>query len=84
MLADLSHAIAFGEQALAGTPNDHPNHEAYLSNLAVAYRLRFERNGVLTDLDRAIKLGEHVTAGVPDDDANREAYMSNLKRLRLG
>lgn len=75
---DLDQAIEVGERAVAAYREDDPDHAVGLSNLAVAYRARYEVTGVLDDLRRAVDLGERVAADVPDGDPNRLAYLSNL------
>ena len=75
---DLDRAIRTNEQAVASTPDDHPNRGMYLNNLGNALQSRFERTGSMDDLDRAITTNEQAVASTPDDHPNRGMYLNNL------
>ncbi|WP_158634092.1 CHAT domain-containing protein [Amycolatopsis sp. WAC 04169] len=64
--------------SLATTPREHPSQAGWWANLGLAYRLRFERGGVLADLDHAIEAGNQVVAATLDDDRNRASQLSYL------
>ena len=66
------------EQAVASTPDDHPDRAMYLNNLGIALQSRFERTGSMDDLDRAITTNEQAVASTPDDHPNRAMYLNNL------
>ena len=54
-----------------------------LSNLGVALRLRYERDGDsgdLADLEQAIRLGYAAVESAPADHPSRAGYESNLAR----
>ena len=64
--------------SLAATPHDHPDRPVCLANLGSAYRVRFDRGGVLADLEQAIEASERAVAATPNDHPNRPAYLANL------
>ncbi|KZP27700.1 hypothetical protein FIBSPDRAFT_1040008 [Athelia psychrophila] len=66
------------EQAVALTPDGHPNKPAYLSNLGSGYRTRFERLGDLADLENSIASHQQAGALTPDGHPNKPAYISKL------
>src|SRR5579871_6687221 len=55
---DLNRAITMNEQAVAWTPEDHPNRGAMLTNLGNVLQRRFDRTGSMDDLNRAITTNE--------------------------
>lgn len=61
---DLDHATVTAEQAVALTPNDHPNRAKYPNNLANMLQSRFETTRSMNDLDRTILMNEQETAVV--------------------
>ena len=75
---DLDLAIITNEQAIASTPDDHPDHGAILNNLGRALLRRFESAGSIDDLARAITTNEQIVASTPDDHPNRAMYLNNL------
>ncbi|MFF9157914.1 CHAT domain-containing protein [Streptomyces sp. NPDC014846] len=65
--AAITHLEESGSAAGAAQRSDHPK---FLTNLAVALHMRFQRHGNASDLDRAITAGEAaadaMTVGQPD------------------
>lgn len=52
-MADLEEAIDIARQAVAATPNDHPNRAACLDNLGTKLGRRYKRTRAVADLDDA-------------------------------
>ena len=73
---DLDRAITMNEQAVASTPDDHPDRAGRLNNLGIALQSRFERTGSMDDLDRAITTNEQAVASTPDDHPDRAGCTS--------
>ncbi|KZP07446.1 hypothetical protein FIBSPDRAFT_841261, partial [Athelia psychrophila] len=66
------------EQALALTPDGHPNKPARLSNLASSYLTRFERLGDLADLQNLILSYQQAVALTPDGHPDKPGRLSYL------
>ncbi|CUS12371.1 unnamed protein product, partial [Tuber aestivum] len=77
-LGDLQKSIKHNEEALAATPQDHPNRAERHDNLAVGIWRRFERIGDLCDLQNAIEHGEKALAATPQDHPGRADRHNNL------
>jgi tetratricopeptide (TPR) repeat protein len=75
---DLDETITLHEEAVAATPDDHPNLPMYLSNLGNALLARYERAGQEEDLDETITLHEKAVAATPDDHPNLPGRLANL------
>ena len=75
---DLNRAITTNEQAVASTPEDHPNRACNLNDLGNALQSRFERTGSMDDLNRAITTNEQAVASTPEDHPNHGVMLSNL------
>jgi hypothetical protein len=82
-LAALTTGIDLLEQAVGATPTDHPAHARYLTNLAAALSIRFERTGSDVDLDTAVEASQQAVDAIPTDHPGRADYLTNLARLRL-
>src|SRR5438876_551012 len=72
---DLDRAITTNEQAVASTPDDHPDHAEFRNNLGNALHCRFERTGSMDDLDRAITTNEQAVVSTPDDHPDHAMYL---------
>jgi tetratricopeptide (TPR) repeat protein len=66
------------EQAVASTPEDHPDYGMYLNNLGNALELRFQRMGLMNDLDRAFMAIEKAIKQTPVGYPNRVGYLNNF------
>src|SRR5205823_6379548 len=80
-------AIEALRQAVAATPDYHPNRTMMLANLGVAYLRRFERSGVRADLEQAIEALGQAVAAAPASHADRGMVLPDLggaDRPRLG
>jgi tetratricopeptide (TPR) repeat protein len=76
--ADLDQAVELSSATLSLTPLRHPARAGYLSNLGLAYRLRFEYTGAVADLDQAIQIGEAVVQASSEDHHRLAGRLSNL------
>ena len=62
---DLDRAIMTNEQAVASTPDDHPDLRDVSTTWGLHCRARFERTGSMDDLDRAIVTNEQAVELTP-------------------
>ncbi|RPA90774.1 hypothetical protein L873DRAFT_1820490 [Choiromyces venosus 120613-1] len=53
-LEDLQKAIRYGKEAVAATPQDHPNRAGSRRNLGTMFSMMFDRIRDLGDLQKAI------------------------------
>jgi tetratricopeptide (TPR) repeat protein len=74
---DLNEAIDVGRRAAAVIPRGHPNHERYLSNLAITLRLRGKIDDS-PDVDEAIDLFRRAIASTSADNLERAGRLTNL------
>ena len=70
-MADLDRAVSLFQQAVAATPDGHPDRARRLSNLGGALRDRYEHTRDPADLDRAIDLLEQAMVVTPSDQPDR-------------
>ena len=75
---DLDRAITMREQAIASTPDDHPDRVWWLNNMGVTLQSRFERTESMDDLERAISMKEQAVASTPDGHPDRAAMPQQL------
>lgn len=54
-MEDLEEAIKRAQEAVAATPDDHPNQAPMLNNLGNMLGLRFDRTGKMENLEQAIQ-----------------------------
>jgi hypothetical protein len=69
------------EQAVASTPDDHPNRGGRLNNLGTALLSRFEITRSIDDLNRAIRIIEQALAFTPEDHSDRVGILNNLESV---
>ncbi|KAK4148475.1 hypothetical protein C8A00DRAFT_47666 [Chaetomidium leptoderma] len=79
-MADLEEAIGVARQAVAATPDDHPNRAVCLNNLGTQLGRRYERTGAMADLEEAIGVARQAVAATPDNYPDRAVY--RYKRTR--
>ncbi|CUS11439.1 unnamed protein product, partial [Tuber aestivum] len=77
-LADLQESIKYCEEALASTPQNHPDRADRYGNLGEMFLTRFERIGDLGDLQKAIEHSEAALDATPQDHSNRAQKQDNL------
>ncbi|MEU3091619.1 CHAT domain-containing protein [Streptomyces massasporeus] len=71
----LTGAVALWRRIVSATLADHPSRAEYMSNLAVALAVRFERTGAVEDLEAAIDLFRQAVEAEHPDVAG---HLSNL------
>ncbi|MGH3997154.1 MAG: hypothetical protein ACRDTJ_06795, partial [Pseudonocardiaceae bacterium] len=76
--AALAVAIDLHTRAIAATSIDHPKRAWWLSDLGIAYRVRFERTGAAADLDAAIDYSSQAVAATPTGHSDRAMLQRNL------
>jgi hypothetical protein len=74
----LERAIAVKEEAVALTPQGHPDRPSRLNNLGNAYQRAYERSGEDGQLQRAIEHYEKAVALTPKGHPDRPSYLNNL------
>ncbi|KAK0194593.1 CHAT domain-containing protein [Armillaria mellea] len=77
-LPDVNQAISDLAEALALTPDDHPDISSRLNNLGSAFLVRYQALGNISDLDGAITNLELTIAITPPNDAKKPGRLSNL------
>ena len=76
-------AISFGREGLEATPLTHAGRAMSLSDLGLAYRIRFEQTKNPDDLLEAIRYGREAMRATPSSDPERAKRLSNLARAYL-
>jgi CHAT domain-containing protein len=74
--ADLDEALRCCTAAAEFT--EHENYSAHLSNLSMALKAKYERDGGLENLTRAAELAQQVVAMTPEQSADRGDALTNL------
>jgi hypothetical protein len=59
---DLDEAVRIGENAISVTGTAHPERSGFLTNLAVSYWRRYERDGSARDAQRAVVAWKEAAA----------------------
>ncbi|KAK0219674.1 CHAT domain-containing protein [Armillaria nabsnona] len=77
-LPDVNQAISDLEEAVALTPDDHPDISSRLNNLGSAFLARYQALGNISDLNGAITNLELTIAITPANDARKPGRLSNL------
>lgn len=79
-LKDLEHAIKWDKEAIATTPENHPNRERLLNNLSNKMAKRYYQSGQqnLQDLQQAIEWGEKAVEMTTNDDLHLAGRLYNL------
>ncbi|GAQ67472.1 CHAT domain-containing protein [Streptomyces scabiei] len=77
----LEQAVAQGADALASTPDAHPDRAGRLANLGIVLRGAAERTGDLAQVERGIAVCREAAARLPDTDPDRPAVLSTLGLL---
>ncbi|KAJ1299264.1 hypothetical protein OPQ81_002701, partial [Rhizoctonia solani] len=77
-LGDLEKAIEYESQALALTPEDHPDLSRRLTNLAVSLGNRFDHLGELGDLEKAVEYESRALELTPDGHPDLLNQLDNL------
>ncbi|KZP20335.1 hypothetical protein FIBSPDRAFT_1044972 [Athelia psychrophila] len=77
-LADLENAITMEQQALALTPDGHPDKPARLTALGFSYDTRFERLGDLADIENAITAEMQALALTQDGHPDKPGHLIAL------
>ncbi|KAK0224073.1 CHAT domain-containing protein [Armillaria fumosa] len=77
-LPDVNQAISDLEEAVALTPDDHPDISSRLNNLGSAFLARYQALGNISDLDGAIANLELTIAITPANEAKKPGRLSNL------
>ncbi|MFF7843853.1 CHAT domain-containing protein [Streptomyces ossamyceticus] len=77
----LEQAVARGAEAVASTPDSHPDRAGRLANLGIVLRGAAERTGDLAQVERGIAVCREAAARMPDTDPDRPAVLSTLGLL---
>ncbi|WP_055715452.1 CHAT domain-containing tetratricopeptide repeat protein [Streptomyces torulosus] len=77
----LEQAVARGADAVASTPDAHPDRAGRLANLGIVLRGAAERTGDLAQVERGIAVCREAAARTPDTDPDRPAVLSTLGLL---
>ncbi|KAB5581191.1 CHAT domain-containing protein [Coniochaeta sp. 2T2.1] len=77
-MADLEEAITVARQAVASTPDDHPDRAGRLNNLGNKLESRYERTGAMADVEEAITVARQAVSSTPDDHPGRAGRLNNL------
>ncbi|MEV4693553.1 tetratricopeptide repeat protein [Micromonospora echinospora] len=73
----LTQVIELLRWSITCTPTDHPDIAGRLSNLSVALRIRFDRDGRPADLDQAVEVGLAAVAVGAADHRDRGRHLYN-------
>lgn len=71
----LCRAVELYREAIARTPDDHPDRVGWLGNLSIALTSRHESTGEHEPLQEAIEAAEAAVAAVGSDDADRAVLL---------
>ncbi|XRQ08752.1 CHAT domain-containing protein [Actinomadura welshii] len=75
---DLNRALDLAEQAVAATPEGHPERPKYLSNFGSGLDYRFRETGARADLNRAVELKRRAVEALPANSRYRPGVLANL------
>ncbi len=78
---DLEEAIDREREALAITPNNHPDRAAMLNNLGKKLASRYEGTGKMEDMEEAIAQARDALAMTPDNHSDRAARLHKLENM---
>ena len=81
-IADLHAALEAASEALAITPEGHPNERAILHNLATLYADLFRRLGDIRHLEAAVEAANEAVAVTPSDHRLRAAMLQTLANVQ--
>ncbi|KAJ6607272.1 hypothetical protein B0H10DRAFT_1761368, partial [Mycena sp. CBHHK59/15] len=71
-------ALQNDQEALALTPEGHPDRAARLQSLAVSFTDRYQRLGYLTNLEAALQNNQEALALTPEGHPDRAGRLQNL------
>ncbi len=77
-IADLEAAIEAAQDAIALTPDGHPDRPMNLNTLATILWDRFGQMGKTDDLKTAIEAAQDAVASTPDEHPHKPAMLNNL------
>jgi hypothetical protein len=77
-LTDLEAALQNFQEALALTPEGHPDRAGHLQSLAVSFTDRYRRLGDLTNLKAALQNFQEALALTPEGHPDRAGRLQNL------
>ncbi|KAJ6549662.1 CHAT domain-containing protein [Mycena sp. CBHHK59/15] len=77
-LTDLEAALQNNQEALALTPEGHPDRAGCLQSLAVSFTDRYQRLGDLTDLEAALQNDQEALALTPEGHPDRAQRLQSL------
>jgi len=80
---DLNQAVDAAGQAVAATPQGHPDRAAILSNIGSQLSRRFGRTGAIDDLNHAVNIASEAVDATPQGHPDQAGRLSNLGN-RLG
>ncbi|KAJ6586248.1 hypothetical protein B0H10DRAFT_1722727, partial [Mycena sp. CBHHK59/15] len=70
-LTDLETALQNNQEAVALTPEGHPDRAGHLQSLAVSFTHRYRRLGDLADLEDALQNNQEAVALTPEGHPDR-------------
>ncbi len=76
--SDLDAALQLWRQAVAGTPQGHPDLPIRLTNLGTGLYERYNRAGRIEDLEKAMEVYREVLEVASPDHPNWPIYLTNL------
>ncbi|CAI7627541.1 unnamed protein product [Penicillium glandicola] len=78
---DLEEAIRVSRQAVAATPDDHPDLPILLNNLGNKLQSQYEQTGRMEKLDEAIRLSRQAVEVTPIGNPNLTGCLSTLGNM---
>ncbi|KAJ5588881.1 hypothetical protein N7537_011559 [Penicillium hordei] len=78
---DLEEAIRVSRQAVAATPDDHPDLPILLYNLGNKLQSQYEKTGRMDELDEAIRLSRQAVEATPIENPSLTGWLSTLGNM---